>query len=537
MAKNLFQNIGDFGGNVAKGAGDVLGGVANFLFVSPESHKIDIARQRLALEKQLFNLKNQENDRKLNLDAEQQIKTDFANLDPSTPGFENQRQVLLEQAFKLPRFQEMRQSAFDAGFLGQQGPPSPQEEKDLFGGLFPQRPQELAPSTFDTGTGITQFTRPDKPVPPRNLTPFIMPSGEPVLLDLATGGVTETELPAGAELASRTKNITNIIDSAPGKFATIAEAMREVERLDSENPTFVFNVEASKAGGFNAVPERRAAMDVGTAKDIVLRKNMVRIAGDIIDLYDPDFVGPIEGGIKGKAKEFTGLISPDEAAFRIKVNKTIISAYADSGKQLAVQEMKRLEQFLPTLGKPPEVFEASMVEFIENLEQGIENAEAISGFSGKLVLPDKEGPKLSDIVKRRFKEARDKRASVSSPAAAVAADKIRSQAAQEPPQQRIERLQKELDALPQPQSVQQVDQVSVEEATPPIQPPTPPPSTLKKSTKNQQIAAKSQINAIIKGKPALQRQVAIWRQQTGLSDIGILQLLQDPKILEQLGIK
>lgn len=85
--------------------------------------------------------------------------------------------------------------------------------------------------------------------------------------------------------------------------------------------------------------------------------------------YKKGYVGFWEGGIKGKAKEITGKgLTSEEASFRRTVQSMIRRVYAESGKQISVQEMKLLEPFIPRLHQSDEYFDQNLTDFTKELE-------------------------------------------------------------------------------------------------------------------------------------------------------------------------
>jgi len=124
-------------------------------------------------------------------------------------------------------------------------------------------------------------------------------------------------------------------------------------------------------------------------------------------LFDPDFVGIYEGGVKGKLKSKTGIgADPVEAKFRAEVAKMraqIRKFYFGSAQ--SKQELEGALEAVPDAdGMSPTAFEASMDTTRRNIRSMLRRQGKAAGESG-LSVPtdvDVEGMSDEDLVKSRF---------------------------------------------------------------------------------------------------------------------------------------
>jgi hypothetical protein len=275
--------------------------------------------------------------------------------------------------------------------------------------IQPTRKEVLERPTPPVGTTVKTKTRAGEEIT-RKAEPLTASEFSAQLAKkVAAGTDTEQELKA-LQILQGPKAQTTINLTEPGKTAQedakIAIAFQQqAEELNQANPDspFVFRVKTSAKGQRFLDSEPRKAVSEGTAQTIVQRENLLRLADGIMELYDPKFVGPIEGFIIGGLKEKTGIgLTEREAAFRTKVAKSIKVAYTDSGKQLSDRELARLLEFLPRVSKVDLKFEAEMIEFIDEVETSLAKAKLISKTGRRVAIPDAERRRTSGFVRERF---------------------------------------------------------------------------------------------------------------------------------------
>jgi len=102
-------------------------------------------------------------------------------------------------------------------------------------------------------------------------------------------------------------------------------------------------------------------------------------------LFDPSFVGPIEGLFRGTFREFTGIgLTEKEQTFRallFDIANSIL--YLKSGKQINQQEFKRIQAVLPTPKSPDKGFLAKMKNLqveLANYEERLNENLQIAGY-------------------------------------------------------------------------------------------------------------------------------------------------------------
>ena len=255
-------------------------------------------------------------------------------------------------------------------------------------------------------TGTTVTREPAKPLTESQFTAQLAKK-------VAEGTATEQETKVFGILQGPTSQITLNLAEA-GKTAQedaqiALTFQQQADELNKANPDapFRFRVKTTTKGQRFLESEPKKAVAEGTANTIVQRENLLRLSDDIVDLYDPKFVGPIQGFLFGGFREKTGIgLTEREASFRTKVAKSIKVAYTDSGKQLSDKELSRLIGFLPTVNKVDLKFEAEMVEFVDEVESSLANAKAISAAGGRVDIPDNERRRTSDLVRERFNRKR-----------------------------------------------------------------------------------------------------------------------------------
>ena len=93
----------------------------------------------------------------------------------------------------------------------------------------------------------------------------------------------------------------------------------------------------------------------------------------IANLFDPRYVGRVQGGVLGAAREFFGVaIGNKEAMFR-----QIVKDIADtllrlrSGAQINEQEYRRLTKLVPTVDLPDNVFLARLESLTDSIDESI----------------------------------------------------------------------------------------------------------------------------------------------------------------------
>ncbi|HEC65297.1 MAG TPA: hypothetical protein ENI23_08385 [bacterium] len=270
------------------------------------------------------------------------------------------------------------------------------------------RPTPAAGTTVKTTTrGGEEITR--KAPPSQTESQFTAELAKKV----AAGTATEQETKVLGILQGPTSQVTLNLTEA-GKTAqedaqialTFQKQADELNAASPDSPSR-FTVKTTSKGQRFLESEPKKAIAEGTANTIVQRENLLRLADDIVDLYDPKFVGPIQGFILGKFRAKTGIgLTAKEASFRTKVAKSIKVAYTDSGKQLSDKELERLIDFLPTVNKVDLKFEAEMVEFVDEVETSLANAKAISTAGGRVDIPDNKRRRTSELVRERFNRQR-----------------------------------------------------------------------------------------------------------------------------------
>jgi hypothetical protein len=135
--------------------------------------------------------------------------------------------------------------------------------------------------------------------------------------------------------------------------------------------------------------------------------NQLDALNSIDKLYDPDFVGMYEGGVKGKLKSKTGIgVDPLEAQFRAetaKMRAQIRKFYFGSAQ--SKQELQGALEAIPDPdGMSSTAFEAAMDSTRRNIRSMLRRSGAAASESGLAVPSDVnfESSSDEDLIKSRF---------------------------------------------------------------------------------------------------------------------------------------
>lgn len=138
-------------------------------------------------------------------------------------------------------------------------------------------------------------------------------------------------------------------------------------------------------------PEPRAATEINFGKPaspgertaIAEGRAQIDALDNMMSLYSPDFVGPVQGRI-GKLSAATGLgLSKEEASFRsaAKTQAAELKRFY-FGTAQTVTELKNSLESIPDVNMPEEQFRASIIETKKNIERILKRKEEVLEQSG-----------------------------------------------------------------------------------------------------------------------------------------------------------
>ena len=167
----------------------------------------------------------------------------------------------------------------------------------------------------------------------------------------------------------QTSPIGEIKLTPPSAQSPSKEVAKYMKELVPGSPEWMAMAKISGGGTtVNIGSEGPAPQGDRTAIDKL--ENVKRRAVRAKELWDSKYTG-WEGWTGGIREKMSGMMSGDEAKFRMSMKSLVKQMYADSGKQLSDKEWDRLQFTMPRLEVADKIFPSQLDEWITGIDQDL----------------------------------------------------------------------------------------------------------------------------------------------------------------------
>lgn len=259
----------------------------------------------------------------------------------------------------------------------------------LFKSLYPDhdKPMVVDKQVYDPVTKT--FTAP----PSVPAEPFVQPPGTRPKVETTHGGEKKTTWeyppqPTGSTIyADAVAKLEEAEAKYPATHPEVKKAQARVDRLKpmavAEGGTLMGPTGTKLAEG----PPKTQPLPAGEASTNADLRTFINDLREVQKNHKPEFTGPLEGGVRGKFRDLTGIgANAEEVDFRSQ-----LSSFENrllrlrSGAAVTPQEYERIKKELPQASDPDNVFPTKLARAIKTTEEILANREAefkARGFRG-----------------------------------------------------------------------------------------------------------------------------------------------------------